>query len=88
MLWEWLKAPSVLVVSYQAFNFLTLEDASMSGIKRTLLERPSIVVLDEGHYARNNLSQVKEQLMALKTPLRIMLSGSVDQFLLVPHFSM
>ena len=45
-----------------------------------------MVVLDEGHYARNNLSQVKEQLMAIRTPLRVMLSGATPQFLLVPGF--
>lgn len=82
MLVEWLKAPSVLVLSYQTFSVLTniqghaSTDARVLEIKSILLERPSIVVLDEGHYARNNLSKVKEQLMAMKTPLRVMLSGS------------
>ncbi|KAG0579855.1 hypothetical protein KC19_4G129000 [Ceratodon purpureus] len=79
MLLEWLTAPSVLLISYQTFSSLTFGDVGVGGIKTILLERPSIVVLDEGHYARNFKSRVKGQLMAIKTPLRVMLSGTLFQ---------
>ncbi|KAG0616438.1 hypothetical protein M758_5G115600 [Ceratodon purpureus] len=80
MLWEWLKTPSVLVISYQMFTMMTLRpDSALSTIKSNLLDKPSIVVLDEGHNARNHQSQIGRQLMAIKTPLRILLSGTLFQ---------
>lgn len=74
------------------FNSSTLRvsveggDAAKLRIKGILLECPSIVVLDEGHCARNSLSQVKKQLSVIRTPLRVMLSGST-LFLAVPWLS-
>lgn len=43
------------------------------------------MILDEGHIVRNKQAQVLKQLNAVKTPLRVMLSGS-RQFLHVPFF--
>ncbi|XP_024365304.1 uncharacterized protein [Physcomitrium patens] len=80
MLWQWTKTPSVLVISYSMFALMTTQERMTSSTVRTiLLERPHILVLDEGHFARNSRAQILKPLMAVKTPLRIMLSGTLFQ---------
>jgi len=53
-------------------------DTRMFRIRKLLLERPTIMILDEGHVVRNKQAQVLKQLNAVKTPLRVMLSGSAQ----------
>lgn len=78
VLWEWTKTPSVLVISYAMYSGLTYQSSTCdekSQIRKLLQVRPNILILDEGHYVRNKDSIIRRQLMTVKTPLRIMLSG-------------
>lgn len=59
-------------------------DTTSFRIRKTLLERPHLMILDEGHIVRNKQAQVLKQMYAVRTPLRVLLSGST-QFLLVPY---
>lgn len=81
-LWEWHQNPSVLVVSYAMFTSLT-DDANHSleraTIRQNLLEASNMLILDEGHFARNRKAKVRKALMLVKTKKRVLLSGTLFQ---------
>jgi DNA repair and recombination RAD54-like protein len=81
-LWEWRQNPSVLVVSYAMFTSLT-DDANHSleraTIRQNLLEASNMLILDEGHFARNRKAKVRKALMLVKTKKRVLLSGTLFQ---------
>lgn len=84
MVYEWTQTASVLLISYQMFNNLfkkipnipnnTLQSKRYN-LGKILLDYPTIMILDEGHIVRNKQAQVLKQMHAVKTPLRVMLSG-------------
>jgi len=85
MILEWIRTQSVLIISYPMFNNLyktSPSDTRMFTIRKLLLENPTIMILDEGHIVRNKKAQVLKQLNAVKTPLRVMLSGSTQNLVL------
>ncbi|KAK1301918.1 DNA repair and recombination protein RAD54 [Acorus calamus] len=83
-LYSWNKSKSVLGISYDLFKMLVDEDSydkdkEGTEIRKILLEMPGILVLDEGHAARNRNSQIWNSLKRIKTERRIILSGTPFQ---------
>uniref|UniRef100_A0A0D9VIY5 Helicase C-terminal domain-containing protein n=1 Tax=Leersia perrieri TaxID=77586 RepID=A0A0D9VIY5_9ORYZ len=77
---SWRKGSSIIGVSYSLFRKL----ASHEGIdglmvKDLLLERPDLLVLDEGHTPRNKKSLIWKLLEKVRTEKRIILSGTPFQ---------
>ncbi|KAL5724138.1 hypothetical protein ACHQM5_007438 [Ranunculus cassubicifolius] len=90
---SWSKNMSILGISYSLFEKLTGQRSAKSNakggniksaneaeeIKRILLEKPSLLVLDEGHTPRNKDSCIWKALENVKTRRRIILSGTPFQ---------
>ncbi|KAG6547536.1 hypothetical protein Mapa_010984 [Marchantia paleacea] len=85
MLYEWSKNRSVIIVSYNLFACLTDENRDHhispegEAVRKTLLEKPSLLILDEGHFPRNKGTRIRKSLMTVKTNVRILLSGTLFQ---------
>ncbi|KAL3700560.1 hypothetical protein R1sor_018582 [Riccia sorocarpa] len=86
MLVEWQRSRSVLLVSYNLFTCLTDESRirldesrERKDVRSMLLAKPSLLVLDEGHFPRGTATRVRRSLMAVKTNTRILLSGTLFQ---------
>ncbi|KAL8495726.1 hypothetical protein ACS0TY_019736 [Phlomoides rotata] len=92
-IWLWSKGRSILGISYSLFVNLTgekyLRGKKNKGIKplsiqkqqmrKILLEKPGLVVLDEGHTPRNRRSNIWNALLKLETAKRVILSGTPFQ---------
>ncbi|KAG8363471.1 hypothetical protein BUALT_Bualt19G0025900 [Buddleja alternifolia] len=88
---SWDKGQSVLGMSYSLFENLAGEvNASkktktpflveqVKSLRDILLEKPGLVVLDEGHIPRNQKSNIWKAILKLKTNKRIILSGTPFQ---------
>ncbi|MCO5587352.1 hypothetical protein L7F22_041301 [Adiantum nelumboides] len=80
----WYKEGSILMVSYRLFAHLTDDtNPRLSMVSRNigqlLLKSPGLLVLDEGHLARNHESKLRKSLTQVRTRLRILLSGTIFQ---------
>ncbi|XP_057807504.1 SNF2 domain-containing protein CLASSY 4-like [Salvia miltiorrhiza] len=94
-IYSWAKGGSILGISYSLFEKLTGERnikektkknkkteavaRNNDKIRQILLEKPGLVVLDEGHTPRNNRSNIWNALLKLQTEKRIILSGTPFQ---------
>ncbi|KAF6163400.1 hypothetical protein GIB67_029249 [Kingdonia uniflora] len=94
-LYSWSKGKGILGISYPLFERLAgrrpvdaKEAKSQRDIQRfkqkedvrkILLEKPSLLVLDEGHTPRNERSHIWKALENIKTERRIILSGTPFQ---------
>ncbi|CAN6454148.1 unnamed protein product [Victoria cruziana] len=82
-IFSWIDRKSVMLLSYGLFRKLTMEgqDSDKEGhaMRKILLEYPGLLVLDEGHTARNKFSRIWQCLKCVKTQRRIMLSGTPFQ---------
>ncbi|KAF5177414.1 Snf2 domain-containing protein classy [Thalictrum thalictroides] len=92
---SWSKGKSVLGISYNLFMKLVEERnmkdddnkkqkailyaKKTEEMRRILHEKPSLLVLDEGHLARNKKSLICKALGKIKTERRIILSGTPFQ---------
>ncbi|KAI3923333.1 hypothetical protein MKW98_026926 [Papaver atlanticum] len=82
---SWIKGNSILAVSYHQFERLSAEsdNGEIVGFKaemrKILLERPNLVILDEGHTPRNKNSKIHKCLKNVQTERRIILSGTLFQ---------
>ncbi|MCD9638238.1 hypothetical protein HAX54_022087 [Datura stramonium] len=78
---SWAKRKSVLGISYDLFRILTGEDGEgyAKEIREILLKLPGLLVLEEGHTARNEQSLVWKALNKVETEKRILLSGTPFQ---------
>ncbi|KAI3977609.1 hypothetical protein MKX01_000522 [Papaver californicum] len=80
---SWSRGNSVLGVSYQLFEKLTAdrnkEDTESAEIRKVLLEKPTLIILDEGHTPRNKSSNIFKCLKNVKTERRVILSGTPFQ---------
>ncbi|CAN4080798.1 unnamed protein product [Withania somnifera] len=72
---------SVLGISYDLFRILTGEDGDgyAKEIREMLLKFPGLLILEEGHTARNEQSLVWKALNKVETQKRILLSGTPFQ---------
>lgn len=78
----WDKGNGVLGVSYGLYTKLTLERCKTeedAKVRKVLLERPGLLVLDEGHTPRNARSYLWKTLGKVKSEKRIILSGTPFQ---------
>ncbi|XP_068634743.1 SNF2 domain-containing protein CLASSY 3-like [Aristolochia californica] len=82
-LYSWNKGKSVVGLSYQLFQRLAeskdSSDEQSAHIAKILLEKPGLLVLDEGHTPRNSKSLIWKALVKIKTERRIILSGTPFQ---------
>ncbi|KAG6406220.1 hypothetical protein SASPL_133819 [Salvia splendens] len=82
-LYSWERGGSVLGVSYKLFEKLAGQRNGKSlqhkKIREVLLQRPTLLVLDEGHTPRNNNSLIWKALTKVSTQRRIILSGTPFQ---------
>ncbi|XP_068650814.1 SNF2 domain-containing protein CLASSY 3-like [Aristolochia californica] len=82
-LYSWNKGKSVLGLSYPLFQRLAENQNSnneqSAQIAKILLEKPGLLVLDEGHTPRNSKSLIWKALVKIKTERRIILSGTPFQ---------
>ncbi|MCL7029330.1 hypothetical protein MKW94_002220 [Papaver nudicaule] len=85
---SWCKGNSILAVSYQIFEKLATEEPGedkeeipgyTAEMRKIILEKPGLVILDEGHTPRNKNSKIYKCLKKLKTERRIILSGTPFQ---------
>ncbi|KAI3872363.1 hypothetical protein MKW92_041704 [Papaver armeniacum] len=83
---SWSRGNGVLGVSYQLFEKLTAdrtggnkEDKESEEIRRILLKKPNLIILDEGHTPRNTSSNIFKCLKNVKTDRRVILSGTPFQ---------
>lgn len=78
---SWSNGGSVLGVSYNLYEKLAGNGKNMKLKKlgNILLDKPGLVVLDEGHTPRNQRSKIWNVLKKLKTRKRVILSGTPFQ---------
>ncbi|KAI3895193.1 hypothetical protein MKX03_009378 [Papaver bracteatum] len=83
---SWSRGNGVLGVSYQLFEKLTAdrtggnkEDKESEEIRRILLKKPNLIILDEGHTPRNTSSNIFKCLKNVRTDRRVILSGTPFQ---------
>ncbi|KAM0903815.1 hypothetical protein ACQ4PT_018433 [Festuca glaucescens] len=75
---SWSEGNSVIGLSYTMFTNLTKEGGS-GKMRKLFLERPDLLVLDEGHIPRNKDSLIYKALDQVRTRKRIVLSGTPFQ---------
>ncbi|KAL3849573.1 hypothetical protein ACJIZ3_011455 [Penstemon smallii] len=79
-IYSWNKGKSILGISYNLFGMLVREKEEPNlGLRKILLEKPGLVVLDEGHIPRTRGTNIWQALSKLKTEKRIILSGTPFQ---------
>ncbi|KAI3900407.1 hypothetical protein MKW92_041935 [Papaver armeniacum] len=85
---SWSQGNSILAVSYRLFEKLAAEELGgdneelvgfKAKIRKIILERPNLIILDEGHTPRNKNSKIYKCLKNVKTERRIILSGTLFQ---------
>lgn len=92
---SWHKRKSILLISYDLFQKLTTgtkerkdspskrkrerQEKEGAEIAKILLEKPTLLVLDEGHRPRNNRSEIWKSFIKVKAKSRIILSGTPFQ---------
>ncbi|XXG66626.1 hypothetical protein AAC387_Pa06g0160 [Persea americana] len=81
-LYSWDKGKSILVLSYSLFERIvekTYANDMEAQIRKILVEKPGLLILDEGHTPRNEHSLIWKALEKMKTERRIILSGTPFQ---------
>lgn len=81
-IYSWVKGKSILVLSYPLFERLVEKmcvDEKEAQIRKILVEKPGLLILDEGHTPRNEHSLIWKALERVKTERRIILSGTPFQ---------
>ncbi|KAL0346526.1 UNVERIFIED_CONTAM: SNF2 domain-containing protein CLASSY 3 [Sesamum calycinum] len=78
-IYSWNKEQSISGMSYDLFKSLAWKKSENEPLTRILLEKPGLVVLDEGHIPRSQKSNIWNALLKLKTKKRIILSGTPFQ---------
>lgn len=77
---SWMNGTSIIGVSYSLFRKLANDDGiDGEKVRKLLLEKPDLLVLDEGHTPRNKKSLIWKVLAKVRTEKRIILSGTPFQ---------
>ncbi|KAG9439628.1 hypothetical protein H6P81_019793 [Aristolochia fimbriata] len=87
---QWNRSTSVLLMSYSCFSSMMNKERKYLHelkIPATLQEKPTLLILDEGHNPRSTGSKLRKALMEVKTGLRILLSGTLFQNNFVEYFN-
>lgn len=82
-LYSWTKGRSILGLGYKLFGKLAGDQRKGNHygekLRKILLELPGILILDEGHTARNENSMLWKTLTKIQTSRRVILSGTPFQ---------
>ncbi|KAK1652733.1 hypothetical protein QYE76_070538 [Lolium multiflorum] len=77
-LWE--ENKSILLVGYEQFSHIISDQTCKSeAVQEKLLKVPSLVILDEGHTPRNEETKLLDSLGSIRTPRKVVLSGTLFQ---------
>jgi DNA repair and recombination RAD54-like protein len=77
---SWYEGSSIIGLSYSLYrNLAKGEGADGETVRNLLLEKPGLLVLDEGHTPRNKKSLIWKVLAEVSTEKRIILSGTPFQ---------
>ncbi|KAL1208176.1 Protein CHROMATIN REMODELING 35 [Cardamine amara subsp. amara] len=80
---QWVEQKSILFLGYQQFSKIICDDkdtdVASEDCKRILLERPTLLILDEGHTSRNKETNMLISLARVKTPRKVVLTGTLFQ---------
>lgn len=79
---QWVSQKSILFLGYQQFSVIVCDkiiNKVSADCRDILLKEPSILILDEGHTPRNENTNVIHSLAMVKTPLKVVLSGTLYQ---------
>ncbi|CAN8283798.1 unnamed protein product [Cochlearia groenlandica] len=80
---QWVKQRSILFLGYQQFAKIICDDNNIDEVsedcKRILLEKPTLLILDEGHTSRNKDTNMLISLARVRTPRKVVLTGTLFQ---------
>ncbi|KAM3242577.1 hypothetical protein ACQJBY_054918 [Aegilops geniculata] len=77
---SWAEGSSIIGLSYSLFQKLTKGEGNDDDkLREMLLQRPDLLILDEGHTPRNKESNIFKALAEVRTRRRIILSGTPFQ---------
>uniref|UniRef100_A0A453P6W0 Helicase C-terminal domain-containing protein n=2 Tax=Aegilops tauschii subsp. strangulata TaxID=200361 RepID=A0A453P6W0_AEGTS len=77
---SWAEGSSIIGLSYSLFQKLTKGEGNDDDkLRQMLLQRPDLLILDEGHTPRNKESNIFKALAEVRTKRRIILSGTPFQ---------
>ncbi|KAL8242550.1 hypothetical protein R6Q59_012852 [Mikania micrantha] len=79
---QWDKQRSILFLGYQQFSSIVCDNDTSSvsaNCQEILLTRTSLLILDEGHTPRNKKTNISTSLDKVKTPMKVVLSGTLYQ---------
>ena len=79
---SWKKNKSILLLGYEQFAHIISDhnnDAEANKCRELLLKVPSLVILDEGHTPRNEDTDLLTSLGDIRTPRKVVLSGTLFQ---------
>ncbi|WZY77615.1 hypothetical protein YC2023_023999 [Brassica napus] len=77
---EWVEERSILFLGYQQFakiicdDSIIIDDEVSEDCKRILLEKPTLLILDEGHTSRNKETNMLISLARVRTPRKMVLT--------------
>ncbi|XP_057428626.1 protein CHROMATIN REMODELING 35-like [Lotus japonicus] len=79
---QWVECKSILFLGYKQFSSIVCDNSTNSisiSCQDILLKVPSILILDEGHNPRNENTDMVQSLAKVKTPRKVVLSGTLYQ---------
>ncbi|OWM84761.1 hypothetical protein CDL15_Pgr027548 [Punica granatum] len=79
---QWDEQKSILFLGYKQFSTIVCDSGISDTSKccqKILLERPTILILDEGHTPRNENTDVLQSLAKVQTKRKVVLSGTLYQ---------
>ncbi|CAL1385637.1 unnamed protein product [Linum trigynum] len=79
---KWVDQKSVLLLGYMQLSSIICDEGTTmecTDCQNILLHQPSLLVLDEGHTPRNEGTNVLQSLVKIRTPRKIVLSGTLYQ---------
>lgn len=79
---QWAGERSILFLGYQQFSSIVRDDdtsKTTTACQEILLTLPSLLILDEGHTPRNEETAMLAALEKVKTPRKVVLSGTLYQ---------
>ena len=79
---KWKDQKSILFLGYKQFSTVVCDDSTSRAsvdCQEILLKVPSILILDEGHTPRNENTDIMQSLSKVRTPRKVVLSGTLYQ---------
>ncbi|KAL4013239.1 hypothetical protein IC575_025401 [Cucumis melo] len=79
---QWVEHKSILFLGYKQFSTIVCDvetSAASTACQNILLQVPTILILDEGHTPRNENTDTLQTLAKVRTPRKVVLSGTLYQ---------